>query len=101
MNTVLTVVTGSMPKSFMNEAGIEENYYRVTALGSDNKSYSFRCASKPEPQSVAVIDSYGVGDKLWDGTASERAFNVCSQLTTADTLRSAKALAAELSDIIL
>ena len=101
MEQMKTIITGSTPKSYIDEKGNEINYYRVSALGTDNKMHRFRSTQKPELQSLAIIEIWKEGDVLWDGSKAERAFNNCVQITTGETLRNAKALLEELSDIVL
>ena len=61
----------------------------------------FKSSEKPEIGAVALIDTYEVGDVLWDDTKAERAFNVLQMYTNVDAINSAKEVAKALEGLTL
>ena len=97
MNKLLSIITGSIARSYEGKT-----YYRVSALGTDSKVYSFTSAVEPTLKSVAIISHYPEGAIVpWTGNKAERAFTVCESITSKDTMTEAKELAADLAGIEL
>lgn len=95
MKTLFATVLGSAERTF------EENTYnRVTAM-SGTTVVKFKSVEKPEIGAVALIDTYEVGDELWDGTKTERPFAVLQMYTNLEAINSAKLQAKALEGLTL
>jgi|TARA_R110002167_G_scaffold73524_6_gene206135 hypothetical protein len=95
MKTLFASVLGSAERTFEGET-----YNRVTAM-SGTTVVKFKSSEKPEIGAVALIDTYEVGDVLWDDTKAERAFNVLQMYTNVDAINSAKEVAKALEGLTL
>ena len=95
MKSLFASVLGSAERTFEGET-----YNRVTAM-SGTTVVKFKSSEKPEIGAVALIDTYEVGDVLWDDTKAERAFNVLQMYTNVDAINSAKEVAKALEGLTL
>ena len=95
MKPIFASVLGSAERTFEGET-----YNRVTAM-SGTTVVKFKSSEKPEIGAVALIDTYEVGDVLWDDTKAERAFNVLQMYTNVDAINSAKEVAKALEGLTL
>ena len=95
MKPIFASVLGSAERTFEGET-----YNRVTAM-SGTTIVKFKSSKEPEIGAVALIDTYEVGDVLWDDTKAERAFNVLQMYTNVDAITSAKEVAKTLEGLTL
>ena len=95
MKSLFASVLGSAERTFEGET-----YNRVTAM-SGTTVVKFKSSEKPEIGSIALIDTYDVGDELWDGTKSERSFAVLQMYTNVDAINGAKEVAKALEGLTL